>query len=138
MNKAIALIISSLLTTNALNDKSMEGTGFSAEGTVILDNLLEGNLQIIGAHLHTGWEYTNGPVNIIFCGGYPLPDVLGINGECDDLFDQRVERNILNLADWEALTSMGAWEDGANKATSIANATTLADGCGFLIGYHRK
>jgi len=104
-----------------------EGTGFSAEGTVVLDNTLNGNLEIIGAHLHTGKSNVNGPANIIFCGGAPLPGVLGINGECNDLFDQRMDGN-MNMAGWEALTSKGAWSDGANKDTDVAGSNSLEDG----------
>ena len=109
--------------------KSEYNAGFSASGTVDLDNALENNLQIIGAHLHTGSMTVNGPVDIIFCGGPPLPGVLGINGECDDLSDQALKANgMMNTAHWEATTSKGAWEDGANKATSVDGAKSLADG----------
>lgn len=105
----------------------MEGSGFSAEGMVDLDNTLEGNLEIIGAHLHTGSMTVNGPVNIIFCGGAPLPGILGMNGECNDLSNQEIMRN-MNAAHWESMTSMGAWENGANGATAVDGADTLADG----------
>jgi hypothetical protein len=126
------LLISLLTaTSNAVvhtMDAGMEGTGFSAEGTVRLDNNLPGNLDIIGAHLHTGSETVNGPVNIVFCGGFPLPSLLAINGECNSLQNQSTERNTVNVTDWEALTSKGAWMNTANDATSLANVTTLADG----------
>jgi hypothetical protein len=126
------LLISVLTATSNVvvhaMDAGMEGTGFSAEGTVKLDNNLPGNLDIIGAHLHTGSATVNGPVNIVLCGGSPLPDLLAINGECNDLQNQRTERNTVSVTDWEALTSKGAWMNTANDATSVANVTTLADG----------
>lgn len=107
----------------------MNAVGFSAEGLVTLDNTLEGNTQIIGAHLHTGSSSVNGPANIIFCGGPPLPGVLGINGECDDLFDQTVDGDTnTNMAGWKSVTSKGGWDDGANNATAIEGATSLEDG----------
>lgn len=34
------------------------------------------NTKIVGVHLHTGSNTTNGPVNIIFCGDDPLPGPL--------------------------------------------------------------
>jgi hypothetical protein len=106
-----------------------EGTGFSVSGMVTLQNDLPDNLQIIGAHLHTGSSVVNGPVNIIFCGGPPLPGLLGINGECTDI-ENETPRGYegMELFEWHAMTSKGAWADGGNKATSIASAENLADG----------
>lgn len=121
----IALFLSTATNTNAM--EMMLGTGFSAEGTVLLDSTLTNNLQIIGAHLHSGSATTNGPVNIIFCGGAPLPGLLAINGECNDLSDQTKEGN-KNMAVWEEPTSKGGWDNGANNATAVAGATSLADG----------
>mmetsp|Transcript_29561 Transcript_29561/g.98056 ORF Transcript_29561/g.98056 Transcript_29561/m.98056 type:complete len:235 (-) Transcript_29561:325-1029(-) len=43
---------------------------------VHLDTSLHGNQDIVGAHLHTGSATVNGPVNIVFCGGPPLPGLL--------------------------------------------------------------
>ena len=57
--------------------------GLYATGIIDFDSTLEGNTDIIGAHLHTGSSTTNGPVNVIFCGSAPLPDVLTIDGPCE-------------------------------------------------------
>ena len=40
------------------------------------------NSDIIGAHLHTGSDVKNGPVNIVFCGSSPLPPPLQLHGAC--------------------------------------------------------
>lgn len=60
----------------------MGGSGFYAEGIIDFASTLEGNTELIGAHLHTGSSTTNGPVNVIFCGSAPLPEILTIDGPC--------------------------------------------------------
>jgi len=47
-----------------------------------VDASLEGNSDIIGAHLHTGSDHVNGPVNVVFCGSAPLPAPLQLGGAC--------------------------------------------------------
>lgn len=109
--KTTPVLISSLLltATQARKMKTFDGTGFSVEGNLELDESLGGgdNADIIGAHLHTGMANVNGPVNIIFCGGSPLPEVLAINGPCS------------NSDEWESPTSMGGWANGANNDTAV-------------------
>lgn len=89
---------------------------------------LEGNMDVIGAHLHTGGPTTNGPVNVIFCGNDPLPAPLLINGPCeltDSMVDDESGRFLAHLV---AEGSRGAWDDGGNGATAAKGATSLADG----------
>lgn len=96
-----------------------DGTGFSVEGNLVLNTSLGlggVNADIIGAHLHTGRDNVNGPVNIIFCGGSPLPEVLAINGQCS------------KSDEWESPTSKGGWANGANNDTAVEGQTLLPFG----------
>lgn len=69
----------------------------------------------------------NGPVNIMFCGSAPLPDLLWKNGPCET--DHiHTHHNKHYGQDLNAPTSMGAWADGANNATALPNAMSLEDG----------
>jgi len=54
----------------------------SLDAQLTTDAGLADNAAIIGAHLHTGSEHVNGPVNIVFCGSAPLPAPLQLNGAC--------------------------------------------------------
>ena len=78
---ASTLAVISPSTTSAYTGSG--GDRFYATGLIDFDSTLEGNTDIIGAHLHTGSSTTNGPVNVIFCGSAPLPDVLTIDGPCE-------------------------------------------------------
>ena len=57
-------------------------TDFVLYAELSVDNAIEYNSDIIGAHLHTGSAVTNGPVNIVFCGSAPLPAPIVLNGAC--------------------------------------------------------
>jgi hypothetical protein len=57
-------------------------TDFSLSAELNYDSSIEFNSDVIGAHLHTGSDTTNGPVNIIFCGSSPLPSPLLLDGAC--------------------------------------------------------
>jgi len=57
-------------------------TDFELSAELSVDSSIDGNTEIIGAHLHTGDSSANGPVNIVFCGSSPLPAPIVLNGEC--------------------------------------------------------
>lgn len=108
------------------------GEGFSVEIEVVT-RLLNGtfaNADIIGAHLHTGSPTTNGPVAIIFCGSAPLPGPLQANGPCNTTDQKIFSKDNMDFAAQvlAAPTSIGAWDNGVNKMTSVPDATTLDDG----------
>ena len=81
--------------------------------------------EIIGAHLHTGSAATNGPVNIIFCGGAPLPGILGENGPCT-VTDATIENSDRFSATWqsEATDLDMAFENGGKKTDETTMTTT--------------
>ena len=93
--------------------------------------LLQSNTQhitqkeIIGAHLHTGSAATNGPVNIIFCGGAPLPGILGENGPCT-VTDATTENGDRFSATWQSEASDldMAFENGGKKTDETTITTT--------------
>jgi len=121
--------IVSIIALLSLNEKaSALPPGFYAKGYVNFDESLKGNTEIIGAHLHTGSAATSGPINIIFCGGAPLPGILGENGPCT--VTDPIENGDRFSAIWQAeATDLDmAFENGGNAATAVANATSLADG----------
>jgi len=135
-------------TTSANHKVDYGNDGFYATGLIDFDSTLEGNTEIIGAHLHTGSSTTNGPVNVIFCGSAPLPDVLTIDGPCKvgevrdigegepsvgkDRYVKTWEANPDNWLLEEVFTN------GANDATSVQGATTLADGAPTIFDSFRE
>mmetsp|Transcript_66822 Transcript_66822/g.74854 ORF Transcript_66822/g.74854 Transcript_66822/m.74854 type:complete len:319 (+) Transcript_66822:87-1043(+) len=141
MNLSIAtlFLVASLAAVDVSANAGMGGSGFYAQGIIDFDSSLEGNTELIGAHLHTGSATTNGPVNVIFCGSAPLPDILGIEGPCavrtdgemgDMLGDGNVEGRFVKS--WGAKPTADlatqVFTNGANNATSVEGATTLSEG----------
>jgi len=57
-------------------------TDFTLFAELNYDTSIQFNADVIGAHLHTGLDTINGPVNIIFCGSSPLPASLLRDGAC--------------------------------------------------------
>jgi len=127
---ASTLAVISPSTTSAYTGSG--GDRFYATGLIDFDSTLEGNTDIIGAHLHTGSSTTNGPVNVIFCGSAPLPDVLTIDGPCEVREYSPAVGEGRYIKRWEAHPSYDlrteVFTNGANNATSVPGATTLADG----------
>jgi len=134
LTTAATLFLASSLVISSTS--AIKGDGFYASGIIDFDSTLEGNTDIIGAHLHTGTSTTNGPVNVIFCGGEPLPDVLSIDGPCEvrDALgeDSPPVEEGRYVKSWEAIPYddllTEVFTNGANNATSVSGATTLADG----------
>jgi len=132
---ASTLAVISPSTTSADHKVDYRGDGFYATGLIDFDSTLEGNTDIIGAHLHTGSSTTNGPVNVIFCGSAPLPDVLTIDGPCEvgetgeDSIPVGEDRYVKTWEGYPFNNSLAeVFTNGANNATSVPGATTLADG----------
>merc|ERR1712010_16078 len=59
-------------------------TDFQLEANLHVDSSIAKNKEVIGVHLHTGSATTNGPVNLVFCGGPPLPGPLLLGGLCKE------------------------------------------------------
>ena len=119
LGTSFALFLSSI----AKAQMSPQGTGFSLQLALDVDNTLDGNTDIIGAHIHSGSATVNGPVNIIFCGSAPLPSN---NGQC--VLSNVVENGNRTTSLLDVPSSLGAWSNGVNNATAVPGATTLEEG----------
>lgn len=114
--------------------KDQGGRGFTVEmnmATRLMNDGGPSNVDIAGVHLHTGSPVVNGPVAVIFCGSAPLPEALLINGRCNTtapIFHAGSDGLTFAEQQLVANSSVGAWNNGCNKAMSVQGAKTLATG----------
>jgi len=124
LSLAIATAMASIAGAQTTTDS---GSGFMALIHMKTNATLDGNTDLIGVHLHTGSSTVNGPINIIYCMGEPLPSS-GNWENCAELLSNTHTSNGVFTATFLATYSVGAWDNGVNNATAIPGAMTMADG----------